>query len=927
MALINIQYTADISQLNAKLDQIIQKQERVGSTSKKAGDDMSNAAKNASGEVGFLNNNLQKLAGAVTAAFSVQKVLEFTKSVFDAERRVELLQNRLNFLAGSASKGSEAFLRMATTAKALGLDLETTLSGFADFGIAATQAGIAVQQAERIFISVASGLRAAGASSLQTQRAFYALQQMMSKGVVAAEELRRQLGEALPGANELMVRAYNRLHPKQELTNRQFMKMQEEGKIISREILPEFAKVIEETFAPALAGKANSLDASVNRVTGAWLQFKLAVGDTEAFKSATDAVGGTLDVMNIALTDDSLSRLERFMIITSAPRLSSMSEEEMENAVMGIEKVFVKALQRQKQRADLSLSVSRAEEEALGSLSAVYEKFSDTQREAEMKMAVDTIEANREAIKQADDAIKKKEEEVKAAQSLVKVLVESRNPLKRLTEEQEQQLKFAIDTRDVAQAKIDISKEERKQAENTISTLQGAIKQYSLLDQAREEANKPDKKMIEEQRKAQEQLLRDEVALADARLLKTQKGSIEEGVARANLADKQRELNEFMAKSDATMQLERLKGEIKTNEEILRADQKFLEARFNQSVVEEEVDPSKDPALKRIDKELETYAKNSSRITQAIASPYLSAQDLEIASATMKYKELMSLTEENSEERKMLEEALQQELDNIRQRYADKDQGREDTRLRRLSRAMSQTINSFGRLIQAQIQLSIDASKQELAELEKRNKQGLISEEQYEKQKEDIQRRVFENEKSMQVARAVMSGANAILSIIGNPTLAPIAPVLIPITAALTAAQISQIQSQKPGFKDGVIDLQGPGTESSDSIVARLSKGESVMTAKETRKYKDVLEAIREDRLPGLIAEKYLIPAYESSMNREKKPELNKTSMELAFQTAELVQAVRSNKVINLSDKSVSRLASAMNKTKAMDKKIRRRGL
>ena len=51
---------------------------------------------------------------------------------------------------------------------------------------------------------------------------------MMSKGVVAAEELRRQLGEALPGANELMVKAYNRLHPQQEITNRQFTKMQED---------------------------------------------------------------------------------------------------------------------------------------------------------------------------------------------------------------------------------------------------------------------------------------------------------------------------------------------------------------------------------------------------------------------------------------------------------------------------------------------------------------------------------------------------------------------------------------------------------------------------------------------------------------------------------------------------------------------------
>lgn len=48
-----------------------------------------------------------------------------------------------------------------------------------------------------------------------------------------------------------------------------------------------------------------------------------------------------------------------------------------------------------------------------------------------------------------------------------------------------------------------------------------------------------------------------------------------------------------------------------------------------------------------------------------------------------------------------------------------------------------------------------------------------------------------------------------------------------------------------PKFAAGVIDLQGPGTATSDSIPAFLSRGESVMTADETRRFKPVLEAMR----------------------------------------------------------------------------------
>jgi len=48
-----------------------------------------------------------------------------------------------------------------------------------------------------------------------------------------------------------------------------------------------------------------------------------------------------------------------------------------------------------------------------------------------------------------------------------------------------------------------------------------------------------------------------------------------------------------------------------------------------------------------------------------------------------------------------------------------------------------------------------------------------------------------------------------------------------------------------PKFATGVIDLQGPGTATSDSIPALLSRGESVMTADETRRFKPALEAMR----------------------------------------------------------------------------------
>lgn len=74
------------------------------------------------------------------------------------------------------------------------------------------------------------------------------------------------------------------------------------------------------------------------------------------------------------------------------------------------------------------------------------------------------------------------------------------------------------------------------------------------------------------------------------------------------------------------------------------------------------------------------------------------------------------------------------------------------------------------------------------------------------------------------------------------------------ISAAIAAAAIVQVDnieraSSGPGYAEGVIDLKGPGTEKSDSISARLSRGESVMTAEETRNSMGILKAIRARKL------------------------------------------------------------------------------
>jgi tape measure domain-containing protein len=243
---------------------------------------------------------LRELRNLVAGAFAIGAIKAFTQELVVLLAELEILQSRINFIYGSETGGKAGFLRLSSAIKDLGLDFKTTIEQFTTFNIAAQQANFTTVESEKMFIDFAASLRAVGASNLQVQRAFYALQQMMSKGVVAAEELRRQMGEALPGAGALMFKAFKNLHPELVQTERDFMKLQEQGKVLSREVLPEFVRVVKEEFSPALEAKKDSLTAAIERVEMSWMQFKAALLDTEPIKRSLQFVTQQLDRANRA---------------------------------------------------------------------------------------------------------------------------------------------------------------------------------------------------------------------------------------------------------------------------------------------------------------------------------------------------------------------------------------------------------------------------------------------------------------------------------------------------------------------------------------------------------------------------------------------------------------------------------------------------
>jgi len=146
-------------------------------------------------------------------------------------------------------------------------------------------------------------------------------------------------------------------------------------------------------------------------------------------------------------------------------------------------------------------------------------------------------------------------------------------------------------------------------------------------------------------------------------------------------------------------------------------------------------------------------------------------------------------------------------------------------------------------------------SRREQKLLEERKEAGVITEEQYEKQVEQVQRKAFERKKRLDIAQAIVNGALAMTQTAANVGF-PLQFVFSPIVAAMTAAQIAVIASQKfadggllekfanGGMVQGKSHAQGGEKFAVGGRVVELEGGEAVINKRSTAMFKGQLSAM-----------------------------------------------------------------------------------
>lgn len=191
-------------------------------------------------------------------------LLTFQKAAIESQMELEKLQTSYQTIFGEGGGAQLDFVK--NELNSVGQQFRSGAEAAKTFFAAGMNSSLA-PQVNDIFRAFTDAGAAMQLSGDEMSRVFLALGQMMSKGKVQAEELRGQLGEALPGAFQLAADAMG-------MTTAQLDKFMADGNLTAEDLLPKLAAALEEKYSESAKRAADTTQGKLNQMLNAWEEYK-----------------------------------------------------------------------------------------------------------------------------------------------------------------------------------------------------------------------------------------------------------------------------------------------------------------------------------------------------------------------------------------------------------------------------------------------------------------------------------------------------------------------------------------------------------------------------------------------------------------------------------------------------------------------------
>ena len=222
---------------------------------------------------------LKKAFGVLGAAIAVDRIYAAGDAIFDAGKKAAQAEKAFIAITGSSEAAQREFEFLRTTADKLGQNFYNLQDSYKGIAAAARGTELEGQATREIFESITAAGASLGLSNEDVGGSLKAIEQMMSKGKVTAEELRGQLGERLPGAFGLMAEAMG-------VSTAKLDDMLKKGEVLAADALPKLAEVLRSRYT----GEVDAATRASNKMAEAWTDLKVNMSQGGFLDSVSEAM-------------------------------------------------------------------------------------------------------------------------------------------------------------------------------------------------------------------------------------------------------------------------------------------------------------------------------------------------------------------------------------------------------------------------------------------------------------------------------------------------------------------------------------------------------------------------------------------------------------------------------------------------------------
>lgn len=226
--------------------------------------------------------------GAFNAAASVVKTGQFFQG----------MEATMLMVSDDSEEAAKRMQFVREQSYRLGLDLKTAAQGYTQMSISA-KGVLSKAQNDELFKGFSEYATALQVDPVKYQRGITAIQQMMGKGQIMAEELKSQLSEGIPGSLNVFLKATQEAFNDSSIDIAKLMDMMKNGELKASKILPLVAKYYAEAARKggALTKAQQSNRVAMQRLQQTWMNFQNKIfesgfGDelTKTFNTLADAL-------------------------------------------------------------------------------------------------------------------------------------------------------------------------------------------------------------------------------------------------------------------------------------------------------------------------------------------------------------------------------------------------------------------------------------------------------------------------------------------------------------------------------------------------------------------------------------------------------------------------------------------------------------